>query len=296
MHRLCLAGMLLLALCLSARAQSNAPSCGTDKTADGTATTDGTKTTDGTATDGTNSADGEVPRCDDPAVSGLSPGELAMYTPAPDKHVHWGALMRESFLYLVAQQGFRAGTQPYTVDRMNGPWFENWFRSVEALHGWSDGDGFFTTYMSHPFQGAAYNYMWQQNDPSCKFTTYRNEKHYWNCKFKGLAFSAASEIQWALGPISEASIGNTQLHHPPGVVDLFTTPFGGFGLVVAEDALDHKVIRRFETRVHSPFLRAWVRTIPEPGHSIANMLRLKYPWYRDDRGGVRDVSSDTPRE
>ena len=60
--------------------------------------------------------------------------------------------------------------------------------------------------------------------------------------------------------------------------------------------LDQKVIRRFETHVHSPFLRAWVRTLPEPGHSIANMLRLKYPWYRDDRGGVRDEGADAARE
>jgi hypothetical protein len=67
-------------------------------------------------------------------------------------------------------------------------------------------------------------------------------------------------------------------------VDLVITPIGGFGVMVAEDALDCFVVKRFERWSERP--RLLLRGVLNPNRSLANMLRGKLPWHRDSRPGV----------
>jgi hypothetical protein len=52
-----------------------------------------------------------------------------------------------------------------------------------------------------------------------------------------MAFSAVWSTLWTLGPVSESSLGNVQLHASPGVIDLTVTPTLGLGWAIGEDAI-----------------------------------------------------------
>ena len=92
--------------------------------------------------------------------------------------------------------------------------------------------------------------------------------------------------QFEIGPFSEASIGNVGMNRgTAGWVDLVVTPLGGLGVMTLEDALDRYVIRHFEEgrgRVPRLLLRGFLN----PNRSMANMLRGRLPWHRDNRPGV----------
>ena len=88
-------------------------------------------------------------------------------------------------------------------------------------------------------------------------------------------------MSWA--PYSEASVGNVGMR--PGTmghVDLVMTPVGGFGWMLAEDALDRYVVRPLENRTGRGVTR-FLRVALGPTRSFANVLRFKKPWRRDDR-------------
>ena len=57
------------------------------------------------------------------------------------------------------------------------------------------------------------------------------------------------------------------------------TPTVGTGWLLTEEALDRYVIRHLETKGRG--MKMLVRTFLNPMRSVANMLRLKEPWYRD---------------
>jgi len=54
--------------------------------------------------------------------------------------------------------------------------------------------------------------------------------------------------------------------------------------LVGEDLLDKYLIRRLDTQVNNKVARVLLRSFLNPTRSMANVLRGKYPWYRDDRG------------
>lgn len=57
-------------------------------------------------------------------------------------------------------------------------------------------------------------------------------------------WSAAYSLQFEIGPLSEASIGNVGMRpETTGWVDDVVTPLGAFGLIVAEDALDRYFVQ-----------------------------------------------------
>jgi hypothetical protein len=65
------------------------------------------------------------------------------------------------------------------------------------------------------------------------------------------------------------------------VVDLVVTPIGGFGLMLLEDYLDQHLVSRWE---HVGGKKArFYRIALNPSRSIANVLRWKFPSYRDNR-------------
>jgi hypothetical protein len=207
---------------------------------------------------------------------------------------HWAPALRQSLLFLGVEHGFRM-TQLYTRKRLAGPFFQDWFDSVTGTAGWSDQDAFSANYIGHPMQGAIASYIHIQNDPGGIHREFGRDPEYWRSRIRAMAWSAAYSVQFELGPVSEATIGNVgQKKGTAGAVDLVVTPVAGLGWMVTEDALDKYVIRRLEQKSQNRNLRALARSLLNPSRSFANLMRRKAPWHRDTRDGVA-VAGESPR-
>jgi hypothetical protein len=223
-----------------------------------------------------------VARADDNAIL---PSNAAPPWKAPgleEKGFDWSNATRESLRFLTIQHGIRL-TQEKTFDQLSGPFWADYFESLKGLKTWKDGDSAFTNYVAHPMQGAVTGYIQVQNDPKGKRTSITDGSVYWRSRLKAMAWSAAYSTQFELGPYSEATIGNVgRTPGTMGYVDLVMTPTGGFGMMVAEDAFDHFVVSRLERRVNPPTMR-FLRMVFSPNRTLANVLRFKKPWRRDNR-------------
>lgn len=211
----------------------------------------------------------------------------------PSQKFHWAPALRQSLLFLGVEHGFRM-TQLYTRKRLAGPFFQDWFDSVAGTSGWGDHDAFSANYIGHPMQGAISSYIHIQNDPGGIHQEFGSDPAYWKSRLRAMAWAAAYSVQFELGPLSEASIGNVgQKKGTAGAVDLVVTPTAGMGWTVTEDLLDRYVILGLEQRSQSRGLRALTRSLLNPSRSFANLMRGKAPWHRDTRGGVV-VAEQTP--
>lgn len=97
-----------------------------------------------------------------------------------------------------------------------------------------------------------------------------------------MAWSAAWSTQFEIGPISQASIGNVGQSGKQTYIDIVITPTLGTALLVAEDAVDKYVIRRIEAKYKSIYVRIFARMLLNPTRTLANVVRFKMPWYRDN--------------
>jgi hypothetical protein len=196
----------------------------------------------------------------------------------------WTPALSQSMRFLLIEHGFRLTMQPNTRRRLGGPFFSDYADSVKALGGWGDGDNWFINYVGHPMQGAMSGYIQVQNDPKGRMVEFSSDQAYWRSRLKALAWNAAYSTQFELGPISESSLGNVgQRKGTSGYVDLVVTPTGGFGVMLAEDALDRFLVRKWESRTESLRMRGFYRVALNPCRAFANVLRGKSPWYRDTR-------------
>jgi hypothetical protein len=201
----------------------------------------------------------------------------------------WKEAVKQSFLFLTVQQTLRLAIEPDTRANLGGPFFKDYFRTVRSLRGWGDGDSFTTNYIGHPMMGAVSGFIQVHNDPAGMRQTIEVGKTYRDSRLKALAWSAAYSLQFELGLLSEASIGNVGMtprktsKHPMGFVDLVVTPVVGTSWLIGEDALDRYLIDPIERRTGSRALRALTRSLFNPTRSIANLLRFKRPWHRDTR-------------
>jgi hypothetical protein len=99
-----------------------------------------------------------------------------------------------------------------------------------------------------------------------------------------MAWVAAYSLQFEVGPLSEASIGNVGMKPgTTGWVDHVVTPAGALGWIVAEDALDRFVVRWLERRVRNEALRASLRLALNPGRALSNSSSGRVPWFREGR-------------
>ena len=99
-----------------------------------------------------------------------------------------------------------------------------------------------------------------------------------------MVFSAAYSLQFEIGPLSEASIGNVGMRpETTGWVDYVITPIGAFGLIVVEDALDRYAVKWTEERVPNRYLRMLIRLAANPGRTLSNSASGRPPWHRDGR-------------
>ena len=171
---------------------------------------------------------------------------------------------------------------------MRGPFFKDYFNTLKRVHGWEDGNGFVVNYIGHAMEGAISGYIQIQNDPKGNQELSMG-KTYWSSRLKAMGWAALFSTQFELGPISEASLGNVGLKsrgkakNPMAWVDIVVTPTVGTAWLVGEDILDHYLVRRVENNSSNRLVRALARSFFNPSRSLANMLRLKVPWYRDNR-------------
>ncbi len=204
--------------------------------------------------------------------------------PPSEPSFNWAGATAQTFTMLAVEQSFRM-VQQKTRDHLGGRFFAEWFACVENLHGWSDDDSMFTNYVSHPLHSSVAGYVEIQNDSQGRDLQFENSERYWMSRLRALGWSELYEIQWHLGPISEASIGHVGRPgtHTLGYVNIVTSAPGGLGLIVLEDWLDKRVVRPHEARTQSLSNRRFYRMLLSPGRSFANLLRIQKPWYRDYR-------------
>ena len=207
--------------------------------------------------------------------------------------VSWTPLARQSLIYLGVMHSYRLATEPSTRNAMSNPVVGGYFRSLGAMHGWSDGDDYYENYLGHPIGGAVSGYLWIHNDPRYRNVEFGRSRDYWMGRLRAYAFAWAFSEQFEIGLLSEASIGQIQRYCCAyGFVDHVITPNGGALWMIGGDILDKYVIRRIEDRTRNPVVRAVARGVLNPPLSFANVLAGEFPWHRENRPGVRDYGGE----
>lgn len=202
----------------------------------------------------------------------------------------WKGAFEDAALFLGVEHAIRLTYDPNVRRRLRGPFFRDYVDSVESIHGWSDGDGAVTNYVGHPMSGSITGFIEAAHDPRFRHVTFEVSRDYWKSRMRAMAFSAAYSLQFEIGPISEASIGNTQLNpRARGVVDWVVTPTIGTGWMVTEDLVDKYLIRPIERRTSSHPVLIFVRTVLNPTRTAANVFERRRPWQRDDRPGINFI-------
>ena len=212
--------------------------------------------------------------------------------------VSWSRLLGESFLFLAAQHGGNIWMDDDTRNALtHGSFWGDYVTCVENYRWsrWKDDDPFGVDYIGHPMMGAVTNAMYEQNDPKQRALTFENTHRYWFGHLRATAYSAAYSAQWKIGPLSEASIGNTGINYyvrqrdgvytnETGMQDFFITPIGGLAWNVGEDVIDRFFLRRIQNK---PRIVKFLASFTTPGKSAANISRFRAPYYRDmDRASL----------
>lgn len=200
--------------------------------------------------------------------------------------IQWTPVIRETLLSTAVMQTFNLWTEAGTRDALNGHWFQHYIQSVSELRGWSDSDRFMAPYVGHSIQGSSYGYILRQNDPRYRTVQWGDGRDYWISVLRSLAFSAIAHVQWKIGPISEASIGNVMLHASPGFITLVATPTVGTMTMIGEDVLDRYLVTGLENRSTNRMLIILARCFLSPGRSFTNLMSFKRPWDRPVRLGL----------
>jgi hypothetical protein len=193
-----------------------------------------------------------------------------------------GALV-DSLKIVLIEHAIRVGFQEKTRRELSGPFFSDFARSIRVPRQWEDTDNWWVNYIGHPIHGAAAGYVWLDHDPRAPADLGMNGA-YWKSRALALAWAAGYSLQFELGPLSEASIGNVGLEsETAGWVDHVVTPVGAFGLIVAEDALDRYFVRWVERRTSNRVFRAILRLAFNPGRTMSNTATGRVPWHRAGR-------------
>lgn len=217
-------------------------------------------------------------------IKAAVPIEPAADRPSKQPGVNWRGLTKDSLRFLIVMHAFRSATERGTREAFGTPWFQGWFNAAGNLHGYGDKDPFVVNYIGHPMQGAVSSYIWGNNDRGYGNVYFSKDSRYWKGKLRGAAFAYVNSVQFEIGPLSEASIGNIQSYYPQqGFVDHIITPVLGMGWAIGEDALDRYVIRSIESRTASRFWRIMARSLLNPSRSFANLMGRRQPWYRTNR-------------
>jgi hypothetical protein len=200
-----------------------------------------------------------------------------------DDRIDYNGVITDSLRLLILQHGIRVATQERTRVQLTGPFLQDYIKSVRVPRTWGDLDGWFVNYMGHPMQGAASGFIFMRHDPKSR-GEHLGSANYWRSRWRAVAFAAIYSLQFEIGPLSEASIGNVGMNPATtGWVDYVMTPLGGMAFLVAEDAADRYFLTWFEKRVHNKVLRGSLRILCGPSQMLANLSAGRLPWDRDGR-------------
>lgn len=193
-------------------------------------------------------------------------------------------VIADSLRLLAIEHGIRIVFQEKTRRELTGPFWGDYARSVRVPKQWGDGDGWFVNYVGHPIHGAAAGFIFIHNDPKSRREEFGLNQHYWATRWRPVAFAAVYSLQFEIGPLSEASIGNVGMRpETTGWVDYVVTPIGAMGFLVAEDALDRYFVKWVEERTYNQTLRVSLRLLCGPSQMMANIAMGRLPWHRDLR-------------
>ncbi|MGH9237784.1 MAG: hypothetical protein ACRD3G_07060 [Vicinamibacterales bacterium] len=161
----------------------------------------------------------------------------------------------DSLKLLMIEHAIRVGFREKTRRELGGNFWHDYRRSVRMPGQWTDTDSWWVNYIGHPIHGAAAGYPWLDHEPNAPKTFSRGSE-YWASRGRAMAWSAGYSLQFEIGPLSEASIGNVGMRpETTGWVDHVITPVGAFGFLVAEDAVDRYVVQWIEKRIRHPVFR-----------------------------------------
>ena len=208
--------------------------------------------------------------------------------------VHWLPILWQSFEWLTAQHSGNILLDKETRnDLTTHPYWATYVISIENYRWqqWSDDTPFIVHDIGHPMMGAIVSSIFEQNDPKGRALVFENSGNYWRSRLKAMAYSAVYSAQWKVGPVSEASIGNSgwatyyvphlgRTTNETGFQDFVITPVYGFGWNVGEDAIDRYIMPAIHRHVKNRFYLFalfWMT----PCKSAANVLRWKATYYRD---------------
>jgi hypothetical protein len=208
--------------------------------------------------------------------------------------VSWPRVLSQSFFFLSTQHLGNIAMDHDTRNALtHGSFWGDYTYCVEHYRWsrWKDDDPFFVDYVGHPMMGAVTSSIYEQNDPKQRALMYENSRRYWMGRLRAMAYSAAYSAQWKVGPLSEASIGNTGLFYyvrardrvwtnETGMQDFFFTPIGGMAWNVGEDVFDRFVLSRVRHATRNKWLLL-ASSMATPGKSAANVSRFRATYYRD---------------
>lgn len=236
-------------------------------------------------------------------------GGRMMRHPEAVEPFHWKGLLLQSFSFDLLQNATRIITADQK-DRhilLNKPFWSDYWASLKQFNmgRWNDGDSIKVNYIGHPMQGAISGYIEVQNDPRGRTQEISRSEEYWRSRFRAFLWETVYSTQWEIGPIGETAIFNqggftypircnkhpgtpdycelptTTYTNNTGWVDFIITPVVGTLWLIGEDTIDRYISDPLVRRHPNNFGIKVVRSSLNPPRSLANMLRGRYPWYRD---------------
>jgi len=196
----------------------------------------------------------------------------------------WREAISSSFRLLMLEHAGRIVLQGKTRRELGGPFFSDYVHSIRMPGTWNDGDRWPINYIGHPIHGAAAGFIWLEHDSRATVPSEGFNRAYWTSRGRASLWSAFYSLQFEVGPLSEASIGNVGMNpRTTGWVDHVVTPLGAFGIIVTEDVIDRYVIHKLETSTEKRPLQILFRLLLNPSRSLSNIALGRCPWARDDR-------------
>jgi hypothetical protein len=174
----------------------------------------------------------------------------------------------------------RVATQDFTRQQLKGEFWPEYVDSVRIPDKWHDKDGWEVNYIGHAIHGGAFTRIWlDQREPKVNFNT-----QYLKQIGRAFIYTSIFSLQYEIGPMSEASIGNVGMNpEDVGWVDLVWTPIGGVLWTIGEDLIDRYGLTWIDKHVPFKMARVAARLIGNPSRMLANVAQNRSPWSRADR-------------
>jgi hypothetical protein len=218
-------------------------------------------------------SEGQVPR------PGAVPPALQVDSP---ERAGFMRVLRYSLQLIFYEHVMRVAVQPFTRAELDGPFWRDYIKSVKMPKQWGDGDSWEVNYIGHSMHGSAGVRLWlDQREQDYQGN---GKAHYWKAMGRAFLFGTLFSLQFEIGPLSEASIGNVGLREGrTGWVDHVVTPIGSVVWTMYEDAVDKYVLTWIEKHVPFNMAKVAARMILCPAWMLANVGQNRLPWARANR-------------